>query len=58
MNLITCDQNCAYQKDGYCRLSGAAPVSAAPVAGCSYYQKRPDKEIPDVSSVSQYEGEG
>ncbi len=53
MNLITCAQNCAYQKDGYCRLTGAAPVSAAPVAGCSYFQKRPDRETPPVPSLSQ-----
>lgn len=40
MNLITCAENCVYQQEGYCRLTGGAPVSALPKNGCSYYKPR------------------
>lgn len=37
MNLITCAENCEYQKEGYCTLDGGAPDSAVRVGGCNYY---------------------
>ena len=45
MNLITCAEDCEYQKDGYCALDGGAPVSAVRVGGCNYY--RPSKPAAD-----------
>lgn len=40
MNLITCSADCEYQKDGYCKLGGGAPVNMVRVEGCSYYKKK------------------
>lgn len=40
MNLITCDENCAYQTEGYCKLNQNAVISGLKVNGCSYFIKR------------------
>ncbi|WMJ22820.1 hypothetical protein RBG61_12595 [Paludicola sp. MB14-C6] len=40
MNLITCKEDCLYQKEGYCKLNVAAPISSVKVNGCNYYKKR------------------
>lgn len=40
MNLITCKEDCHYQREGYCKLCSAAPVNAVKVNGCSYYRKK------------------
>ncbi|MGI5893165.1 MAG: hypothetical protein ACOX6P_01070 [Candidatus Merdivicinus sp.] len=37
MNLVTCSENCRYQKDGMCTRTGAAPT-ASQIAGCCYYE--------------------
>ena len=47
MNLITCAEDCEYQKDGYCKLVAGAPVSAVRVNGCSYYKKRSEPAKPE-----------
>jgi hypothetical protein len=40
MNLIMCKEDCMYQEEGYCNLSGNAKVNSVKVNGCSYYKKK------------------
>lgn len=40
LNLITCAEQCEYQKEGYCTLTAGAPVAPVRVGGCSYFQPR------------------
>ena len=40
MNLIACEKDCFYQKDGYCTASGSAPLSRDGTDGCCYYIRR------------------
>ncbi|MFZ2538068.1 MAG: hypothetical protein WAX04_04130 [Oscillospiraceae bacterium] len=40
MNLITCDENCKYQNEGYCQLNQNAVINGLKVNGCSYFIKR------------------
>ncbi|HIZ55262.1 MAG TPA: hypothetical protein H9671_03540 [Firmicutes bacterium] len=37
MNLIPCSEDCAHQKEGYCRLSTADAPSPVPIDGCCYF---------------------
>ncbi|MBQ2756153.1 MAG: hypothetical protein IJF27_05730 [Oscillospiraceae bacterium] len=37
MNLITCDNRCIHQKDGYCCLDPAHLLSSAKTDGCCYF---------------------
>ena len=46
MNLITCRENCIYQKRGSCTLSGIAYPSGGKVAGCCYCKRRSDDSDP------------
>ena len=40
MNLIFCNEECIYQKDGSCELSCPAELSENIESGCSYFKKR------------------
>lgn len=40
MNLITCNEDCKYQHDGYCKLNKNAAINSIKVNGCSYFIKR------------------
>ena len=39
MNLIYCDEPCQHQKEGYCTLHSAAPVSLQGNSRCPYFEK-------------------
>lgn len=44
LNMITCCEPCAYQRDGYCKMGVAAPISAVKVDGCSYFKASKKKK--------------
>ncbi|MEG2597532.1 MAG: hypothetical protein RR977_03805 [Oscillospiraceae bacterium] len=39
MNLIACNKDCSYQKDGYCFLTDTTYISDNKVDGCCYYRQ-------------------
>lgn len=39
MSLIPCDDDCVYQKDGYCQLDTPAAVTNHTEKGCVHYIK-------------------
>ena len=41
MNIVTCGENCRYQKDGYCVLE-ELNHSASSCSLCKYYEKMKD----------------
>ena len=52
MNLIFCNEECIYQKDGSCELSCPAELSENIKGGCSYFKKR--KSNIDLSQINFY----
>lgn len=40
MNLMSCYQDCIYQRDGCCRMGSHAPIGVVVADGCSYFRKR------------------
>ncbi len=42
MNLISCDQRCRYQKDGYCVREGTTNITGSPDDGCLFYERETD----------------
>lgn len=40
MNLICCDEPCLHQKEGYCTLHTAGPVSSQANEHCPYYESK------------------
>lgn len=46
MNLIVCNKDCTYQKDGYCCLEEPTHISSK-VDGCCYYTKEENKKEPE-----------
>ena len=50
MNLICCDQNCRYQKEGYCTLNEITQLAQFPRGGCGYYRQPAEAaSLPDES---------
>ncbi|MDD6237768.1 MAG: hypothetical protein PUB00_10400 [Clostridiales bacterium] len=39
MNMISCNTDCVYQKDGFCNLNFIPEISSTAVGGCHYYKK-------------------
>lgn len=39
MNMISCNADCVYQKDGYCDLNFIPEISGSAVCGCHYYKR-------------------
>lgn len=52
MNLIFCNEECVYQKDGNCELSCPAELSENIEGGCSYFKKR--KSNIDILPINSY----
>lgn len=42
MNLVSCNKDCDYQKDGYCCLNEVTYINSK-VDGCCYYCKSKEK---------------
>lgn len=40
MNLITCSENCAHQKEGYCNLENSMLISSAERKCCFFQQRK------------------
>ncbi len=56
MSLIQCDDDCIYQKDGYCQLDAPTVITNHTGLGCVHYVKRTDAgrdaAIPPISDRS------
>ncbi len=39
MNLIVCDENCRWQKEGYCTLDDLTRISGGKESLCRHYEK-------------------
>lgn len=55
MNLVKCNQDCCYEKDGYCKLNAQASVSGEIVDGCAYFKKR-NKVLKSTKNINQKNG--
>lgn len=56
MNLISCYENCIYQRDGYCKMGTTSPISAIKVNGCNYYhpkKKSKQKTVKEKYNIIQ-----
>ena len=40
MNLIFCNECCAYQADGYCTLENAMPISSTSNKNCCFFMPK------------------
>lgn len=50
MNLITCDNNCIYQNDGYCTLDTPAVISEnSDTSTCIHFIKRNLKSLTNLN---------
>jgi len=55
MNLITCDNNCLYQDDGYCTLTAPAAVSEnSDTSACMHFVKRDLKSLKLNDSIKSF----
>lgn len=46
MTLIPCNEECAYQKDGYCTLETAAAITDCTQSGCVHKVKMKEPQKP------------
>jgi len=42
MNLITCDQNCKHQQEGYCNMGGISNLTGSVESKCGYFERAVD----------------
>ena len=45
MNMISCNTDCIYQKDGFCNLNFIPEISSTAVCGCHYYKKEEKADL-------------
>lgn len=52
MNIVLCDKNCQYQKDGYCNINRSYYVSNLSDNECPYFSNKNDSNNISDSKTS------
>ncbi len=53
MSLISCDDCCIYQKDGYCTLETPTAVNNSTAVGCAHYVSLNKTSLENISTMQQ-----
>lgn len=53
MTLITCDCDCVYQQEGYCRLETPSVITNSTDKGCAHYIEVGKKEANTQAKLEQ-----
>ena len=53
MYLISCNDDCIYQKDGYCFLETPSVVTNNNVSECVYYVKNNNKNLLNYNNIKK-----
>ncbi len=55
MNLISCNYNCKYQRDGYCYLNDTSNAKHTGTSSCIYFDPPDDTELEIFNSSDEPE---